>query len=995
MQTCCHKPSSHHVTKRQITLCMFFVIFIPMMILPVPAEGSFHEQMAISAQAISLGNAVTAHPPGHMSIHYNPAGLSLMPEGKWFSQGLTIPVIQKTSKFEAAPDFEGFFGFNDDPLVRPNGHGEGTNTSGRMYLPIVDTTIDFLFSPTVGISCRKPGSPWTFAIGNYAPFAVGLVHGDSGDPTRFGGKAVYQQHLVYAAPAVSYQINDSLSVGLTVGLGQTAMGAEVDMRSPNELVALTRILGDATEDLEIPVLSELTLPPPWFGGGVGPYDQVASLELSLRDDFSPNYNIGVLWEPWDWLSLGLVYQSPIKVELEGEYRFNYTETWQSMVSWFGRSPLLIPISGMLDLPIYPVPYQEGTVTSEMEFPQRIQMGIKIKPSDKLSLMFDLKWSNWSVLEEDRFEFDQDIQLFRVVKLLGYFGGNSSLVLKRDFKDTWDWAVGVEYALFDWLKLRAGYEWRESSVQDDLYDLMYALPDLHFFGGGCSLTLSNGVVIDLAGGYLVNEGYEVDNDGSTNLNSNDPFKPVYNPYAGLNYEQDTSTYMGSINVTMPFEVMTEMMHHQMEMGQMVVGFLNPFSSHDHEEGEEREPEPELEKDRSRDNQGMSDVWAVRRKPGVPDLMVDMGGFQPQLEDRVGLTGSETEQILSWLDSWRAALTQGGKDRLKTFYAPQAVFGEVFGRTRIVQNKQARLDDLVHLEIDDVRVQPHPRGMTLSFSQWASLERGGTRQGRTALVVEEVQEGWRILNEQWREAKLGPVRARRDAPQGTIDEAKLQTWLQSWEKAWERHDLDGYLGHYARQAVVQDLFGRKAIAGAVREDWKNSPDTEMDVVIHQASSHPRGIQLRLKQELTTQNEESLVRMVQLVLEAHRTGWQIINELRVSGDGRLKPEPDIRAWLEKWRLAQEEMNVQAYASFYAPQAIQGEVFGRAAICRAAQAHWTKGSVGKISLTHLQIRDHPRGKMISFTQRALGDGGRAEQVTLVLEREGAAWEIVNEQSW
>ncbi|HEY5513626.1 MAG TPA: hypothetical protein VIK40_08285, partial [Geomonas sp.] len=45
---------------------------------PARALGAFHEQLAVDPRAISLANNVTADPPGLMSIHYNPAGLSLL-----------------------------------------------------------------------------------------------------------------------------------------------------------------------------------------------------------------------------------------------------------------------------------------------------------------------------------------------------------------------------------------------------------------------------------------------------------------------------------------------------------------------------------------------------------------------------------------------------------------------------------------------------------------------------------------------------------------------------------------------------------------------------------------------------------------------------------------------------------------------------------------------------------------------------------------------------
>ena len=195
-------------------------------------------------------------------------------------------------------------------------------------------------------------------------------------------------------------------------------------------------------------------------------------------------------------------------------------------------------------------------------------------------MADLHWADWSVLNQDQFIFDQDIQLLKLVKMLGYTGGNDTLILKRNFEDTWHWSVGLEYDILDWLTFRCGYERRISSVQPELFDLMYALPDLENFGAGFGFRLKNGMTIDIAGGYVINESYEVPNNTSTNLNSTDFTNPVYNPYAGLDYEQKTVTYMGSVKMSMSTEVMAEMLHHQMEMLKQILRFLNPFSkSHD--------------------------------------------------------------------------------------------------------------------------------------------------------------------------------------------------------------------------------------------------------------------------------------------------------------------------------------------------------------------------------------------------------------------------------
>ena len=522
------------------------------------AFATFNEQLAISTKAIALANAVTANPPGVMSLHYNPAGLSLLGEGKILDLGTTMIHLVKKSSFKQAEGFPGFMDtFKDDPLDGTS----GTNTNGVMYLPGYNDTIPVLTAPAVGVSFRKKNSPWTFAVGQYAPFAVGLEHGNSDDPARFGGKKVYQQHLIYLSPGASYQINDKLSVGVSVGMGQTAMGANVDMRAPSEILALTKVLGDATKDGFLPILSDSTFTTPWFGGGISPYEQIASFDMNLRSDFAPNYNIGLLWQPKWFFSFGICYQSPIKAHLHGKYKFKYSESWQRLAAWNGKGvnmpwTVLSPpqVAKIFNLPDKAIPEQSGTVFSDIEFPQRVQMGIKISPVRPLRIMFDVSWADWSVVKEDRFVFDQDIQLLQFVKMSGYAGGDDSMVIKRNMKDTIHWSVGAELQLLDWLCLRAGYEKRPSSVQDNLYDLMYALPDLNVYGTGIGMKFKNGLVIDLAASYVVNESYKVGRNGSKNLNYENWTYPVYNPYVGLEYEQETKTYMVSASFRAPIDLM---------------------------------------------------------------------------------------------------------------------------------------------------------------------------------------------------------------------------------------------------------------------------------------------------------------------------------------------------------------------------------------------------------------------------------------------------------
>ncbi|MCX5848789.1 MAG: TonB-dependent receptor [Deltaproteobacteria bacterium] len=529
------------------------------------AQAAFAEQIAIDPRAISLANTVTADPPGISSIHYNPAGLSDLGDGNLISMGAIPASLNITTKFEADPSVEPFHDFKGDLVIDQIAGTKSTNASGRMYIPLLDITVDAMAGPVFGVSHRNPGSKWTFAYSAYAPYAGGWESGNN-SPARYEGQSVTLQHLIYAGPAISYKINNNLSIGGSFGLGQSVMNVNMEMRSPNELTNITKILGDATHDMANPIF-DVTIPFPLFGGGIGPYDSVGNLSFSARDDFAPSYNLGVLWEPLDWLSFGAVYQSSTKAHLSGKYKFKYNDNWQRMVAWEGSTAIMQIVSMIFDLPYEVTSEQTGYVTRDVEWPQMASVGIKLKPVKRLSLLADLHWAQWSSIKQDNFVFDQKIQLLQVLKFMGYNGGAYNMILVRNLKDTLNWSVGIEYQALDWLSLRAGYENRTASTRDEYYDALYAIPSLDYFGAGLGIKWKS-IDIDLALGYMVNKSYKVPDNGSVNMNSTQLGSGLNNPYRGLNYEQETAIYMGGLKATMPLDIITGMLYKGIDL-------VNPF------------------------------------------------------------------------------------------------------------------------------------------------------------------------------------------------------------------------------------------------------------------------------------------------------------------------------------------------------------------------------------------------------------------------------------
>ncbi len=960
-----------------------FILIVLFISIPTITYAAFDEQLAISTKAISLANAVTANPPGIMSIHYNPAGLSLIKPGKWFSQGITIPFIKKTSKFDRDPNWPGIFGgFKNDPLLDKNGHAEGTNTSGKMFIPIINQTLNFLISPTLGIAYKKPGSKWTFAIGNYAPFAVGLVHGNKNDPSRFGGWEVYQQHLIYAAPAVSYQLTDHLAVGLAVGMGQTALGAQVDMRNPNELVALTKILGNATKDLEIPVISELTLPPPWFGGGVGPFDKLASLKVRLRDDFSPNYNLGILWSPFKWLSLGLCYQSPIKVQLRGKYIIKYSREWQRMMDWFGSSPLLLDISGMFDLPTHGVPYQIGRLTSKFEFPQRVQAGIKLTLFNKINLMFDVKWANWSVIKQDNFRFDRPIQLLRVAKMSGYVGGDYNLILKRNFRDTLDWAAGIEYLLNKRITLRAGYEWRRTPVRRYLYDLLYALPDLHYFGAGVSIKLPKQITLDLGAAYLVKKGFKIPDNSSRNLNSNVFTDIVYNPYAGLNYEQDTETYMVSTTMTMPFSTLKDMMHHQSEMVKKLISYLT-FSRHK----EKKQEEIYIEKINN-----MSNSTVKKEKGPKLPLTKEKELIVKLPDDFINPEKVIKNEIKKWIASWEKA----DIEKFISFYAPYSIRGTLLGKKEIYNcyKKLWKTNKPKKISIKNLKIEKTQRGYLVKFLQKFESVKGYQDIGITTLLLEKTNGKYKIINQQWKQLARSKIKNLRIQAEKNTPIRLIKNTIYSWLDAYNAHDLDKLINYYTPYTIWGKTLGKKSIFNYYKNLFKNNLKTKIFISNISINKAKRGYVVRFIETYSSHLKYN-TGITTLLLEKTNGGYKIINQQW--NPIKNKEIKNLNKEFINWIKAYETKNWKDIKSFYAPYSIKDKDIGIGSITKYYKQLFSNNNyIRNFKIRDIEVEKNKRGfSMWYILSYNTPQKNITKKLYMLWEKIGNRWKIIGEKDY
>lgn len=522
--------------------------------MPVLTHAQLGQNLSVDIRALSMGNAVTADPPGISAIHYNPAGLTKIEGLQTDVQGL-LADFNIRREFEAPAGYN-VFGYSDDPIICNDVATVGQQICSdfkdyavskvdhpSLYLPVLKKMVNWpeglpLAAPLAGIAYKPPGSKITYASAVYAPLVAGFGSAD-GDPGNFMGQQVALERITYLSPSAAYKVNDNLSVGASVGMSYQAIALKTDLRFPNELIGVLRMIDDVCGPFqENGNIGGLLL----FGlcnaeEGVGPFKSFASMEVALEQTLSPSYNLGLLWEPSDDFGFGMVYQSNSKMKLKGDYAIENDRGGQELIRALGSSATGAILQAILDFPSYLPPTETGKVSMDLEYPAHFQAGIKYKVLPDLQLNFDIGWTDYAAWDYFKFNFDRQVSALRIAKLLSNDVTATSLNLPLKFRSPWSWGIGMEYSATERLKLRLGYEPRKSAIPEDRRNTLVPINNAQMFGAGLGYRFDPDTDIDLTVMHLrsrdnipANTSGLANQTGVNNL--------LLNPYAGLNVKTNT-------------------------------------------------------------------------------------------------------------------------------------------------------------------------------------------------------------------------------------------------------------------------------------------------------------------------------------------------------------------------------------------------------------------------------------------------------------------------
>lgn len=190
-----------------------------------------------------------------------------------------------------------------------------------------------------------------------------------------------------------------------------------------------------------------------------PRSTKVTLELS---GMSFGFNLGALYKFDEILSLGISYRSGSSIEGKGTATFS-------------------PSYQQVTLPDGKPAFGQGNANGSLDLPSTAYFGIAMKPMEHLEVEVDYQFVGWSSFKELKINFEAN---------------GTSEIQPKNYEDTYIFRMGGEYSIDD-LKIRFGYLFDNSPVQEKYVDPI--LPDADRYGWnlGLGYQISENISIDAA------------------------------------------------------------------------------------------------------------------------------------------------------------------------------------------------------------------------------------------------------------------------------------------------------------------------------------------------------------------------------------------------------------------------------------------------------------------------------------------------------------------
>ncbi len=183
------------------------------------------------------------------------------------------------------------------------------------------------------------------------------------------------------------------------------------------------------------------------------------------NDIAFGFTAGVLLQPTSVLDIGLGFRSSISHNLEGDGTY------------------------------VPAGYINKPMSAGLDTPEMVTLGVKYRANDQLQLMAGAEWANWS--------------RFKALTLKDAAGATLANT-PENWKDSWFFSAGAEYALNDSLTLRGGAAYELSPVPDATRTPRLPDADRVWLSAGASYKINNWLTTNVGYSHVFMK------DGDVNL-----------------------------------------------------------------------------------------------------------------------------------------------------------------------------------------------------------------------------------------------------------------------------------------------------------------------------------------------------------------------------------------------------------------------------------------------------------------------------------------------
>ena len=212
--------------------------------------------------------------------------------------------------------------------------------------------------------------------------------------------------------------------------------------------------------------------------GAGTVNDESKFEHDMAINQGPYGNGDALFKATDD-SWGFDLATMFKLNAQNQFGLDY------------KSPIHHTYDGTLYLSNV---YGLGAFTStkavqKLTLPQSVTLGYDLKPNNKWTINFDLEWTDWSQYKQQITSYPNAGPL--AAALSAY--GNEA----RDWTSVWSESVGVQYAVTDKFRVRAGYEHHQTPIPEATVDTQFPDSDSNSYTVGLGYDITKNLTIDIA------------------------------------------------------------------------------------------------------------------------------------------------------------------------------------------------------------------------------------------------------------------------------------------------------------------------------------------------------------------------------------------------------------------------------------------------------------------------------------------------------------------